>query len=266
MKLMENLLWIFDLDDTLMWTQMDYERAKTQFCQFVYEKMQEKTPKLEDVLKLSVDIDSERFRTLEQPLEHSRFPGSLKKTFKRLCDERGVNYTDRDLQQAYDVGMVAFDSGKWKRNGMVEGAKETLHFLRDNGGYLLLMTKGDPVVQVPKFEALGIDKRGELFDDLRVVWSKTHMEFLDLLGSCPAKQAFSVGDSYRSDMVPALQLGMNGVYIPAPTIWRGESILDEQAKSKEYTGRMWTFKKISDIMDNYEELEAHAKEGLGLTA
>ena len=96
-------------------------------------------------------------------------------------------------------------------------ARETLEVLA--GSYrLILITKGDLFDQERKLAASGL---GDLFDAVEIVSDKsaaTYERIFARHGDGPELRMM-VGNSLKSDVVPALRAGSWGVYVPHALTW-----------------------------------------------
>jgi putative hydrolase of the HAD superfamily len=91
---------------------------------------------------------------------------------------------------------------------------------------LVLLTKGDLFEQQAKIRRSGIADR---FGFIRVLHTKTpevYREVLDDVG-VKAERFIMVGNSLRSDVLPALTIGARAVYIPHPLNWSHEHLETE---------------------------------------
>ncbi|MCK0149878.1 HAD family hydrolase [Marivita sp. S6314] len=83
---------------------------------------------------------------------------------------------------------------------------------------LVLITKGDLLHQERKLAQSGL---GELFDDVSIVSDKSvttyQTVFAPLQGGIEG--AMMVGNSMKSDVVPAVQAGSWGVFVPHDLVW-----------------------------------------------
>ena len=102
------------------------------------------------------------------------------------------------------------------------GVVETLEKLSSDGRYrLVLLTKGELLTQERKIERSGLAK---YFSHIEIVSNKSQKEYLvlcDKLGISP-DQLLMVGNSFKSDIEPVLQLGGWGVHIPYEILWKLE--------------------------------------------
>ncbi|MEZ2129439.1 MULTISPECIES: HAD family hydrolase [unclassified Sinorhizobium] len=121
---------------------------------------------------------------------------------------------------------------------------ETLPHVRDAlealaGNYLLvLITKGDLFDQERKLAQSGL---GDFFDAVEIVSDKTAVTYRRIfskVGDGP-ERAMMVGNSLKSDIVPALAAGSYGVFVPHELTW----VLEHVQEPKEAP----RFRKISDL-------------------
>ncbi|MGB5557986.1 MAG: HAD family hydrolase [Paracoccaceae bacterium] len=96
-------------------------------------------------------------------------------------------------------------------------ARETIEALAGEF-HLLLITKGDLLDQERKLAQSGL---GDLFDGVEIVSRKTAEVYGRIFtrhGSGP-KAAMMVGNSMRSDVVPVIEAGGWGVFVPHDLTW-----------------------------------------------
>lgn len=231
-------LFVFDLDDTLMWNAWTYGVAFQRFYDYLLEIWSLRVPALGYVASFSEDIDAKLGKEInpatgkEYGFSMERFPTSLVETYRYLCEDMGFGrFEEATARHIYDIGMSAFNRKNYKKAGLVSGAKEVLDYFKKEGHYLALITKGDERVQMPKIEVLGLER---WFRWTRIVDSKTTDTFIDtanLFGRNFSGYKYSVGNSFYSDIHPAIEAGFQGVYIPCPT-WSVEKLPDDCDQEK----------------------------------
>lgn len=99
-------------------------------------------------------------------------------------------------------------------------AREAIEVLADSH-QLILITKGDLLDQERKLAQSGL---GDLFDWVEIVSHKTpgiYTRTFERHGDGAAR-AMMVGNSMRSDVVPAIEAGSWGVYVPHGLVWELE--------------------------------------------
>ena len=124
--------------------------------------------------------------------------------------------------------------------------QETLEELSLSRRYqLVVFTKGELLDQENKLRRSGLE---QYFSHMETVSNKTEKEYRQLcenLGVAP-EQTVMVGNSFRSDIGPALRAGAYAIHIPYHVVW-------ELEKSEEYPHerlqKIVHFNEILDILD-----------------
>jgi len=83
---------------------------------------------------------------------------------------------------------------------------------------VLLITKGDLLDQERKLAQSGL---GELFDAVEIVSDKTAAVYHAIFSRFPGgpEAAAMIGNSLKSDVIPALAAGAWGIHVPHPLTW-----------------------------------------------
>jgi putative hydrolase of the HAD superfamily len=202
------------------------------------------------------EIDTRRVREINpntgQPYLFSmeRFPTSLVEVYREICRQAKVVPEQRVEKELYEIGLCAFDESRYVKN-MKPHTLSVLDFLLEQNDALVLCTKGDPRVQERKISALrktGINH----FSAIRVVGEKTPEVFRELSQGFTEHKFYSVGNSYSSDVVPALSAGFTGIYIPVETwetMGQMDSILAEVDANK-----CFVLQGLDELQTQYERL------------
>lgn len=96
-------------------------------------------------------------------------------------------------------------------------AKDAVEFVA--GQYrVILITKGDLLHQERKLAQSGL---GPMFDDVQIVSDKNPDTYAQIFNRCDggAEHALMVGNSMKSDVIPPLQIGAWGVFVPHDLQW-----------------------------------------------
>ena len=218
-------VFIWDLDDTLIWTSWAYSRAFAEFYEYMLQLFDYRLIELRTLGTISEEIDKSLVKETNpqtgKPYGYSmyRFPASLVKTYEWLCRHGYGKYQEAVAIKTHTIGMGAFTPLGYKQQGLVRGAEETLSYINGQKDIQILVTKGEKLVQECKISYLDLD---QWFDDrIDIVDTKTKETFFDYQSKFPGCSVFSVGNSYNSDIVPALEAGIRAIYIPYYT-WLGE--------------------------------------------
>ena len=128
------------------------------------------------------------------------------------------------------------------------GVEETLRELADRYR-LVVITKGDLLDQERKVAASGL---GDLFTAVEIVSEKDAAAYARIFtrhGTGPAEAAM-VGNSLRSDVIPALDAGALAAWIPYPLTWAREFAAPPRADPR--------FAEFASITDVPAWLDQHA--------
>ena len=121
------------------------------------------------------------------------------------------------------------------------------------GGHrIVLITKGDLLDQERKLAQSGL---GEMFDAVEIVSDKTPATYEQAFahaGSDPTR-AMMVGNSIRSDVVPALEAGAWGVHVPHGLTWEYE-----RAEPPITQARFRAIEDLGDLPDLVGEISGQA--------
>ena len=193
----------FDADDTLWQNEQFYRLTEEHFGKLLGD-FAEGTQVSERLL------EAER-----RNLEHYGFGI---KGFTLSMIETAIEITEGNVP-AKTIGEI-LDIGRELLRHPVETlphVEETLRAL--NGEYLMvLITKGDLFDQERKLAQSGL---GDLFDAVEIVSDKsatTYRRIFSKLAEGPDR-AMMVGNSLKSDIVPAIAAGSYGVFIPHALTW-----------------------------------------------
>ncbi|HLD04866.1 MAG TPA: hypothetical protein VJG90_04065 [Candidatus Nanoarchaeia archaeon] len=240
-----NLTWLFDYDDTLVPCCEDYSQAQLDFVQWTIKTLGRKAPQASLIMSTYEGIDQGLVPFMGFTME--RFPTAFRNAFQTICQKIGFPFSEEHLTQAYEIGMSVYNPTRARERGLLPGAAETLDFLLSQEDHLILVTKGDPRPQQPKIEAT--EMKRWFGDHIHVVPEKDAALFLRLLDGQEARNAWKVGNSIRSDVLPALEAGLNVAYIPHET-WIFEAAHDGLPKHP----CLHTFADILEIKERYDTL------------
>lgn len=244
-------VFIFDLDDTLIWTNFAYGLAFIKLYFFLMKIWKRRVPSygplarwLEDAsVALAREINPGTGRCFGFDME--RFPTAFVRCYEKLCQQGFGEYESKTAEKIYRIGLSAFDIQTYRKGGLVPGAKSVLNFLHQKKDILILMTKGDPRVQANKIKALKLKR---WFSEVHVVDRKTAEHFAQFRKRFPENQIFSVGNVFAADIKPAFDAGIKGILIPCYT-WEGE----QKSRKDTSLAEAFVVPSIRDIVKLYRE-------------
>jgi len=198
---------IVDADDTLWENNIYFERAFADFCDFLAHSTL-KPPEVRAVLDEIeiVNIQVHGYGT-------ANFTRNLTQCYHRLVERevkpddvaRIMSFTEQILHHPIEL---------------IAGVEETLEYLAERHD-LTLFTKGDPEEQKLKLDRSGL---GIYFGHTAIVKEKNAAAYSALVDERRLNRAetWMVGNSPKSDINPALEAGINAVFVPHEHTWRLE--------------------------------------------
>ena len=155
------------------------------------------------------------------------------KGFTLSMIETAIELTDgkidaADIQSIIDNGRAMLDAPI----ELLDGVAETVVQLADRYR-LMLVTKGDLFDQETK---LARSRLGEHFSAIEIVSEKNAATYESIMRrhGVEAARFVMVGNSLKSDILPALKAGAAAVYIPHDITWIHEQVPDESLEGYEF--------------------------------
>ena len=196
---------VFDADDTL-WD-----------CQSWFDEVEQRCCELLKPWATAREVSEGLFAT-----EHRNLPltGYGTKAFTLSLIENAIELskgelTGNDIMQLINMGKELL---RFPTTPLPE-VKETLEALSQSRCFrLVVFTKGELMDQEDKLRRSGLEP---YFSHMETVSNKTEREYRQLcenLGVAP-EQTLMVGNSFRSDIAPALVAGAWAIHIPYHVVW-----------------------------------------------
>jgi putative hydrolase of the HAD superfamily len=195
---------IFDADDTLWHNNILFERVIADFIEWIAH------PTLDKVALRSIFNDVERANTDAHGYGSAVFLRSLADTLERTLSRPA---TDEDRRQISDFAVALLEH----QVELIDDVPETLASLGQKHD-LLLLTKGNLAEQERKVEVSGL---AHYFRSVHVVAEKNVDAYRALIidQALDPAATWMIGNSPKSDILPARQAGLNAVFIPNEFTW-----------------------------------------------
>jgi putative hydrolase of the HAD superfamily len=196
----------FDADDTLWHSERAFRLTEERFAYLLADYM---------------DAGNLSQRLLETEKRNLHFYGFGWKGFILSMMETAIDVTDGKVPTA--VLRKLIELGRDIAAHPIEilpGVRETLHAVAERYR-IILITKGDLMDQEQK---LARSDLGHLFQAVEIVSDKSPAVYERLFsrhGDGPAR-SMMVGNSLKSDVVPAIEAGGWGIFIPHALTWTAE--------------------------------------------
>jgi putative hydrolase of the HAD superfamily len=195
---------LVDADDTLWENNIYFEQAFEDFCNFL-DHSTLTPPQIREVLNeielVNAQVHGYGARNFGLNLQEAYH--NLAERSIRLEDlEHVMSLAERILEQPVQV---------------IEGVEDTLAYLAGRH-HLTLFTKGHPEEQRMKVDRSGL---GRLFAHTAIVKEKDAPAYARLVGErgLEPETTWMIGNSPKSDINPALEVGLGAVLVPHPHTW-----------------------------------------------
>lgn len=224
---------LIDADDTLWQNNIYFEKAIAKFISFLNHKEYTR----EEVRAVLNDVERKCIVTHGYGL-HS-FAHALMRTFESLSVEPITPELHETIHGfAHTIAEHPIE--------MFEGVPETLEHLAARH-HLILMTKGNITEQSGKVERSGLK---DYFSAVEIVAEKdppTYRAVVDKY-ALTKDQTWMVGNSPKSDINPALAIGLNAVFIPHDMTW----VLEQgEVMTADAPGRLLVVERFSDLRTHF---------------
>jgi putative hydrolase of the HAD superfamily len=222
---------IVDADDTLWENNIYFEQAFADYCDFLGHSTlsPEAVRAILDEIELA-NIKIHGYGSLN-------FGRNLRECYERLA-ERAIRSEDLDRVMGFAERILE------QPIELIEGVPDTLEYLASRHD-LTLFTKGHPEEQKLKIERSGL---GIYFGHTAIVREKDTDSYRGLIldRNMDPAAAWMVGNSPKSDINPALEAGLNAVFVPHDRTWA----LEKQ-EIRSGPGRLLLVERFSDLQDHF---------------
>ncbi len=221
---------LIDADDTLWENNIFFEKAIENFISTL-----EHLGYTRDYIRHILN-ETERRNIRQHGYGVRSFRRSLEETYLKLAG----NSARREIVR--EVERMAQDPEATPPH-ILDGVPETLVYLAKHHR-LILLTKGEAAEQAAKVERSGLQP---YFDAIEIVLEKDSTTYERMIEQFKIVKShgWMVGNSPRSDINPALQSGLNAVFIPHSATWELE-----KSELESGTGRLL-------ILSAFRELRGH---------
>ncbi len=222
---------LIDADDTLWENNIYFERAIANFISFLEHK--EMTP--EQVRAVINRVEHANIK--ENGYGIASFGKALVKAFEELSVEPitpGIHETVQGFAMAIAEHPIEF----------IQGVEDTLKYLYSRHR-LILVTKGNYDEQLRKVRLSGLAK---WFEAVEIVAEKDAFTYGYIVQKYSLQKEFTwmIGNSPKSDINPALEAGMNAVFIPHANTWQLEHCELAQARPPQVLMRIENFGELRE--------------------
>ena len=221
---------LIDADDTLWENNIFFEKAIDDFISRL-EHLGYTREYIRHILN-----ETERRNIRQHGYGVRSFRRSLEETYLKLAG----NSARREIVK--DIELMAHELERTPPH-ILDGVPETLAYLAKHHR-LILLTKGEPAEQAAKVERSGLQAHFEAIEIVLEKDSGTYGRMIEQF-KIVKSHGWMVGNSPRSDINPALQSGLNAVFIPHSATWELE-----KSELESGSGKLL-------ILSTFRELRSH---------
>ncbi len=223
--------FLIDADDTLWQNNIYFERAIDEFISFLNHSRltpAEVRTVLDEIERANVRIHGYGARS---------FARNLRECYARLSER---HIPDEELDRVMEFGERILRQDI----ELLPGVEATLQALSARHD-LVLVTKGHPEEQRLKIDRSGL---APYFRRAVILAEKDRAAYERIVVELDyhPERTWMVGNSPRSDINPALDAGLNAVYVPHPATWRLEH---EEVRSGR--GRLLVLDRFSELVEHF---------------
>jgi putative hydrolase of the HAD superfamily len=224
---------IIDADDTLWENNIYFERAFDDFVEFLAHS----TMTASEIRAVLDEIELANSRI--HGYGSANFGRNLQQCYRRLCEreicgedlDRAMGFAERIIQQPLEI---------------LDQVPATLEYLACRHD-LTLFTKGHPEEQKFKIDRSGL---GIYFGHTAIVKEKDRESYARLVAerSLDRRRTWMVGNSPKSDINPALEAGLNAVFVPHAHTW----VLEKQEiRNGHPHARLLILDSFAQLMEHF---------------
>ncbi|WP_066394205.1 HAD family hydrolase [Neobacillus mesonae] len=233
---------ILDLDDTLIHCNKYFKQAGNEFAKRMKEWF--KNISVKEVKQKQLEFDLKSIN--KHGLHSSRYPESLVTTYLYFCKQFNKGLKANEIEQVRKIGESVF---KIEVEPFPE-MYEVLDKLIEDGHHLHLFTGGDHKNQYRKIKQLKLEPYFQ--NGVFIFEHKNQKALKKVLRKINSekKSTWMIGNSLKTDIKPALDLGINAVHIPAEIEW-SYNIVDIDMEPNS------TFAELTSILHLPDYLKEH---------
>jgi len=225
----------FDADDTLWDNEPFYRQTEHKFCMLLKDFMDEET------------LNHELYKT---EIANLGLYGYGIKAFTLSLIETAIRISKGNVTA--DIINQIIELGKQQLNepvNLIDDVEKVLSSLKPHYK-LIVATKGDLLDQEKKLQKSGLSK---YFHHIEIMSDKVENNYSELIKHLDINpnEFLMVGNSLKSDVIPVLNLGGYGAFVPYHTTWQHEYVDENNVKNERFI-RLNT---LSDLKIHLKDFE-----------
>jgi putative hydrolase of the HAD superfamily len=231
---------MFDLDDTLIHCNKYFYMVIDQFIDAMSTWFAGSSLVTEQAIRdKQMEIDIAGVAVLGFKSEH--FPQSFIDTYIHFSHLTGRKRSANEENLLWKLGLSVYEHDTEPYPNM----EQTLFKLANAGHELHLYTGGETLIQRRKIERLQLERFFDSRIYIRQLKNSDALENILSTGVFDRSSTWMVGNSIRTDVVPALTAGINAIHMRAETEWE-YNVINIEVEPK---GAFLTLDQLKDVPD-----------------
>lgn len=236
---MEKLNILFDLDDTLSHCNKYFDMVLDEYLHTMVDWFQTYGVTREQISNKQTAIDLEYVDQFGLTSEH--FIRSFVETYEFFSQQTGREKKTLEIVELTKLALSVYE----QEFEPYPHTYDTLERLKKEGHTLLLHTGGEEKIQKKKITQLHL---ATYFENRVFISKHKNTQALRVIVEnmkFDRNKTWMIGNSLRTDIAPALELGINAIYIPAQNDWH-YNMVDIAEPS---TSAFLTLASLADVPD-----------------
>lgn len=203
----------FDADDTLWDNEIFFRQTEEQFCDLLRD-FSEPEATMKELFSIEMkNMEDYGYGT-------KAFVLSMIETAVRISNDK---VPSRILNQIIELGKKQINQDVH----LLDGVTELLEHLSKKHYKLIVATKGDLLDQERKLKKSGLEN---YFHHVEVMSNKRTADYQKLIQhlDIQSEDFLMIGNSYKSDIEPVLELGGYGIHVPYHILWEHEKAVENE--------------------------------------
>ncbi|MFF2532332.1 HAD family hydrolase [Brevibacillus sp. NPDC058079] len=200
---MKRKLLIWDLDDTLIFTNIEFEKTNWSCAEIISKTIFGDNRAVNEILQRQRKIDLELVS--EYGFVRPRYLHSWLRTLEQFCKENEITPSGTVVQEVADNVENLYV----RKNENIPEALAVLKCLKEEGYSMVVLTAGDDEIQRKRVGEAGVL---EFMDAVYVYPYKTPDTLKEVLAKYDGYICHMIGNSLKSDIHPALENNIWGIH------------------------------------------------------
>lgn len=134
----------------------------------------------------------------------------------------GGSISTSKIAEIIGLGKSLLEMPATPLTDVVETLTQLHHIAKENNSFkIIVFTKGEIIEQENKLKRSGLSS---FFSDVEIVSDKTETAYIRLcrVHGIQPRELLMIGNSFKSDIAPALAIGAKAIYVPFHIMWKME--------------------------------------------